>query len=692
MQALKAKSHIGVMVLPPSKKGRQRTRPATLAQVHGEAFEEEQFPPDVIDAHLGIFPSRNKHCCMRLRDESVPRWTPTRSAAKSQSAMLSDSLSENNLAWTGPSPPGGSFPATPLVLSTPSRPSSRQRRGAATPPSAASRPGAVLSLTRGATPSSSSLARPGTSSSSCLSRAAGGASGSRPPTSNGAPMLPSVSGKLSSSQGSRRRKKNQAENVDLDSNYVSVAPPASVAGDFDHDGAILAEVLVSCGVVLLKVDYLRRLANKKKRLPRCQDVPVDPPESQELRSRCAVMGEELRRQVLNIADVWIVSYPWLTVEHPDPIGSRLEELVEELEMVRAQDGDLVFIDYCSLPQPDYGGTGTRTEAEEKRFQAALRQMDVIFSSQSSKVLVLPVVHNLEHVDESTISAPNVRPYTRRGWCAFEFSVASNFGRIVNKIPKELAKFDPLELQEMVGKGAITFGCTADGQAVLSTYRRPYFLIKRNILMQHVAAGEAAQYRESIGLVLRAFSKKIRAEFVKALADAKCGAFNDEIERMLGDTDFMVRLQACRCISFTEPVSSERMQKVVDLLDDEHRQVRAEVCEIVGNMGKEGEQHRDRVATHLKDDAWDVREAAMQSLSKMEHALEMYSDGVADCLDDQQAMARATALDCLLKMGQTGASYAERVARLARNEKFEFVKYAAQVTLCKMGRQDLVDAL
>merc|ERR1711988_1988658 len=50
------------------------------------------------------------------------------------------------------------------------------------------------------------------------------------------------------------------------------------------------------------------------------------------------------------AQPWVVSYSWSAHLHPDPGGGKIKEVSEALKRYGAEQDDLVFMDYPSLPQ------------------------------------------------------------------------------------------------------------------------------------------------------------------------------------------------------------------------------------------------------------------------------------------------------------------------------------------------------
>lgn len=631
----------------------------------GFAATAEGAEEDAVALKLANLPRRDRHCCMRLLDDGVPRMSIYHTTFQStfpstwRESGLERTLSRPS---TGTRPGSGSMPATDLNAS-----------------------GSLAGQGRGA----------------------------RPPPLSVSPLSQGGSAIVSAPGSPMRSRVNDSARKVLSTPVKGQEPrggvlPAQTTLEFDQEGHILADVLATCRVTLLKVVYLRMLAKEKKRLPRCQDVPQEDEGFYDLRARMAVRGEALRRYVTH-ADVYVVSHPWLSVEHPDPAGSRLEELVEELDYLRAKDNDLVFIDYCSLPQVDQldkeyrqsilqgqplasDHRALRTPEEEADFRRAISQMDVIYSSMTSKVLIFPSVHELSEDLDPVYTKKRPR-YRFRGWCCFEYAIAHHFGRIVNDLPtKEFAKFDPFEFPDLVKGESINFGYPEDAEMLVQVYKRPYFTVKRAELIDAIRNSRAEQCREGIYVVLYAFNPTARREIVKELGDATCSTFIDDVAPRLRDPCSLVRLEACRSITKMNVDGQYNMDAIIAMLEDPEPKVRAAICDIVVGMGKAGDKHREAVAARLSDEAWDVREAALCALSKMGDALQIYANNIAERLDDPMAVTRATALACLLKMGPVGAQHADKVVGLAIRDQFTFVKHAAVVTLQRLGREDLLEGV
>jgi len=449
---------------------------------------------------------------------------------------------------------------------------------------------------------------------------------------------------------------------------------------------VLAEVLIECDATLLKVGYLRSLAQRKERLPRCQELPRDPPDGlRDFRTSHVLRGEELRRQLQGASELFVVSHTWLSVEHPDPFGSRLQELVEELTALRAKDCDLVFIDFCSLPQVDRlhddcrrasrqghdlpaDHAALRTPMQEESFQKALSNMDVVFASGISKVVLLPDLLDTDDIEDPY--TPIQLEYHQRGWCCFEFAVARHFDRIVSEVPKKLRPFDPLSFPDVVHSGKVKFGVPSDAEKVLSMFKRTYYARRKGDIILAIGKSKAEQWREGIEITLKAFSPSIRRQIIQALGEASASSFMGDVSPALEDSDCGVRAAAIASLTRMAISLSSRSDP----------------------QGARAAAHREALATCLGDDSWQVREAAMVALGQM-NALGMHAHTVAESLDDPIPAARVSALSSLLKLGpQAAGAHAEQVLKLAKDDHYAFVRVAATSTLEKLGREDLVQDL
>merc|ERR1719383_1324098 len=154
----------------------------------------------------------------------------------------------------------------------------------------------------------------------------------------------------------------------------------------------------------VKVAALRRWSRTRQRIPRMQDLADG-----DYDVFAHGTWEKDRRR-------FVISHAWLAEEHPDPSLQQLDALVSELDRLETPDSDVVFYDYASIPQND------RTPAEQRLFLIALRGINLLYTLEGTRVLVLPQVPEI---------SPNPMPYSDRGWCFFEISISAAFDTVHN---------------------------------------------------------------------------------------------------------------------------------------------------------------------------------------------------------------------------------------------------------------------
>merc|ERR1711862_249111 len=108
----------------------------------------------------------------------------------------------------------------------------------------------------------------------------------------------------------------------------------------------------------------------------------------------------------------------------------MHELVQQLDLLDAEDDDYIFYDYLSLPQVP------RTPPEDQQFQEALLGMQDIYSFGCFEVIVLPRIH---------LPCDTRTEYFARGWCFFELAVSVAFNNVCNDKPYIANK----DVQELV---------------------------------------------------------------------------------------------------------------------------------------------------------------------------------------------------------------------------------------------------
>ena len=154
-------------------------------------------------------------------------------------------------------------------------------------------------------------------------------------------------------------------------------------------------------IAWVSVEYLKSISDGGGLLPKRQNVPRD----------AFLTVEEVENQAL-----FVLTYRWLTREHPDPNGFYLKQVVEVLKKERAHPRDGVFWDWAALYQHP------RTGDQEALFEVGLEVHNkYMYSSFRVGCIVLPEVP----VD------CKIPPYWQIGWCYAEFLLSSLCSRIVN---------------------------------------------------------------------------------------------------------------------------------------------------------------------------------------------------------------------------------------------------------------------
>ena len=183
-------------------------------------------------------------------------------------------------------------------------------------------------------------------------------------------------------------------------------------------GGDLERVLASGDVALLDAQWIIRHAEAGGVLNHRQALP------KEVFLSLADLVEATESFALPVA---ALSYPWLTKDHPDPIGANLSRVARALKALLSERRAFtrlgVFWDFGSLHQhPDPANGGMRTEEQNALFKQGLGCLGTLYSHQHTTVLRLtsfPDGHKAEEQAEGT----NVAKYFDRGWCATESSWA-----------------------------------------------------------------------------------------------------------------------------------------------------------------------------------------------------------------------------------------------------------------------------
>jgi len=146
-------------------------------------------------------------------------------------------------------------------------------------------------------------------------------------------------------------------------------------------------------ILLVRAEWFIEQWQTGGRLMRRQDMP----------------DEAFYRGKLDLRALVVISYPWLTREHPDPDGFHLEALARMLGLFCENFGEAaVFIDFCCLFQVP------RTEEEQSRFDKSFPGLKKLYAHQASWVWIMSALP-----PGYTGSA-----YDTRGWCSYEKAISA----------------------------------------------------------------------------------------------------------------------------------------------------------------------------------------------------------------------------------------------------------------------------
>jgi hypothetical protein len=196
----------------------------------------------------------------------------------------------------------------------------------------------------------------------------------------------------------------------------------------------LREALADGAIALVRAEWLVGPA-AGPRLVRRQELPAE-----------AFVPAEEAAAMLDRGDrsLLVVSHAWMTPSHPDPLGVTLRALQAYVRAEDARRGCACFVDYCSLMQKD--ARGERTAEEREAFSRGLGVMASLYASiTGTAVLVQRTVPPRPAAaeggggaaDEAAMAVWNSRPYGERGWCSFEYGVASMAATHLRRIVAQL---------------------------------------------------------------------------------------------------------------------------------------------------------------------------------------------------------------------------------------------------------------
>lgn len=118
----------------------------------------------------------------------------------------------------------------------------------------------------------------------------------------------------------------------------------------------------------------------------------------------------------------VLSYPWLSKQHPDPTGFFFDivrqYLLKHLHQFGSIFGDIgVFWDFAAFPQAEPNGVRTSNSEEALALKNGMAGINFLYGAPQTVVVQLTALP--ESQDPST-----TRRYEERGWCIFEATVSN----------------------------------------------------------------------------------------------------------------------------------------------------------------------------------------------------------------------------------------------------------------------------
>lgn len=171
------------------------------------------------------------------------------------------------------------------------------------------------------------------------------------------------------------------------------------------------------GTDLVNADFLVDLAEGGAAVPRWQEVPEQAKIGSTSQWRLGLDKSPVKARLA----ILVLSYPWKDRHHPDKVGYMLKKILRVLKQLLAEGrgSDLVPIrwqavgvmwDFMSLPQKPY-----RNKHERVRFETGLKNINGWYADMWIPVLLVNTPLSAGHIVYT-----NLRDYTARGWCDFEY--------------------------------------------------------------------------------------------------------------------------------------------------------------------------------------------------------------------------------------------------------------------------------
>lgn len=494
---------------------------------------------------------------------------------------------------------------------------------------------------------------------------------------------------------------------------------------------------VSTQIVFVKVAYFRMLSRHAgSTFPSRKDVPVkmclDP----------TTLAKPDFKKKLSRRRLFVVSHPWLTIQHPDPSGMQLCQLVAELNGLHAWDNDVVFYDYCSLFQHDKlrlpPGTRTsdvlqklgeeakwpepgshpsvRTAKQEQLFHKALTGIERLYTSDRSYVIILPEVPEKlkcpatdgEWANRYNI---NLAPYIKRGWCFFEAFIAIDYGRVVNAGQNQAVR----DLQHHVNLNAEgvrkllqskkIFSDASDRAVVLAMLDRLYNGTKIEFLAgsvrQHdwvhaalfvpvllnmedsdLTVMKETQEKDNISPIDSKDVKEILAsiQYAAARGAGECVQFTDSLDSVAGLSGHPDEVVRTLTVQTLALFGSIAAPKIVRFIKDGHPNVRRVATKALGKMGEAAVPF---AVAYLSDDVSTVRQAAVQVLGYLGELAEPHAPEIAELLQDSIWEVRQSAAQALGEIGKGAVDHASQLVLLLKDVNLDLRRVVADC-LGKIG--------
>lgn len=162
-----------------------------------------------------------------------------------------------------------------------------------------------------------------------------------------------------------------------------------------------AKDILRCGDIRLVKGLT--MQKRKGAVMRHQDIPLSD----------FVPKKDAASLLSELMGIIVVSYGWLSRDHPDPQGFHLATVQKYLALHLNQKRYAgVFWDYCSLPQEP------RQEADQVQFRRAIQGINLLYGARMTTVVKLT---QMPTPQDGTVA--NLTPYELRGWCIFEEAVS-----------------------------------------------------------------------------------------------------------------------------------------------------------------------------------------------------------------------------------------------------------------------------